>query len=382
MQRPVVRIPNGKAWTVDYAKTLLQVWKLDDEATTPLPSLNILFGDEGGSFQKLDRASQYGKKLQKRLQNIEKEHGREIGLSTNGLPARWKPGDVLFRESYRLLRLVEVESLQRQIEAQVHELLYLQSCASKLGDRQGDLKKVRREMERGRGRVRSALGRLTEWKIDLVETVIFAGESETGEAVGGFRRRRSGVDPEEASGSAIYATEARGQTAWRLDGILKGDFPWLDEGSEPMQGSVGLRLKRKLESSEEDKRRGEEEKALVKLEMERTLVRYREQIDHLSKRKVSLEVESGVLSDATRVDYIMGSLSIVSLRKQRLDALLKRARVLFNESLCSPMRREELSAAAVEEASRSTAVPKSDAQSDSEVDVDFEWESDEADGEI
>lgn len=137
-----VQIPEGKGWTVEYVRMLLQVWKLEGEATTPLPSLDLLFGNESGSFRKLDRASQYNRRLQRRLQEIEKEHGRDIGLGANGLPVRWKPGDGLFRDAYGLLRLVESDNLQRQIEPQVHELLYLQSCASKLGDRPGDLKKV------------------------------------------------------------------------------------------------------------------------------------------------------------------------------------------------------------------------------------------------
>lgn len=383
MQRRAVHIPEGKAWTIEYARTLLQVWKLEDEATTPLPSLDILFGNEGGSFRKLDRASQYCRKLQKRLQEFEKEHGTEIGLSATGLPARWKPGDAPFREAYRLLRLVEVENLQRQVETQVHELLYLQSCASKLGDRPGDLKKVRKEMERGRSRIRTALARLTEWKRGLDETVLFGGENGlAGEGSGGFVRRRSGVEQGVATGAV---TDAEGFEEFRLDSILKGDFPWLDEATEAgMQGSVGLRLKRKLESLEEDKRRGEEEKALVKLEMERALVRYGQQIESLGKRMVSLDTETGVLKGASqieafKIDYIQGSLAIVSLKKKGLTALLGRAQVLFTNSQGSPLNTEELSAAAVENASRSTATPRRDSQSDSEAESDFEWESEDTD---
>lgn len=366
-----MQLPEGTARAVEYARLLLQVWKLEEEAAASLPSFDILFGSEGGSFRKLDRSSKYSKDLQKRLQDFEKRHAHEIGLGADGLLNWWKPEDGAFREAYRLLRLVEMEKLQRQIEFQVHERLYLQSCATKLGDRPADLKKVRKELERGGNRVRAALGGLKEWKDELVDSAVFGGVAETGEATRGFHRRRSGADQD---GGPPEVSEACGNEEWRVDGILRGDFPWLDGGSEP-NGSLGLRLKRKLASLDEDRVRGDsEEKALVELEIKRTLSHYKQQIANLGRRLSALDLEKGSAIDVRQKDHILGSSAIVSLRRRRLKNLLARAMLLFG-SLNKPLNTQDMGAAAVENVSRATQ--GADEQSDSDSDFDLDSEVDE-----
>jgi hypothetical protein len=355
-QRPSTQLPTGKAWTIEYVLMLLQIRKLQEEATASLPSLDILFGSEAGSLQKLDWSSQYSRKLQKRLEDLEKKHGREIGVGATGEPVRWRPEDPLFQKAYRSLRLVEMEKLQRQTEAQVHELLYLQSCASKLGDRPGDLKKVRKEMERCRGRVRSALGRLKQWKEDLVEAVVFGKPSEL---------EKDSADPE------FGTSETAGDEDFRVDEILRGDFPWLDEGSESgMQGSQALRLKRKLVSLEEDKKRGEEEKVLVEMEMKRTVFRYREQIESLKENAVYLEREKEKsANDACRMRYAEGVLTILSLKRRRLEGLLGRADALFRRSLSDLLQSEEMGAA-VGRASGPSSIFEGEFEADWESELD------------
>lgn len=196
---------------------------------------------------------------------------------------------------------------------------------------------------------------------------------ETDEATGGFERRRS----RDSQGADPLEREAQSTADWSLDDIMNGDFPWLDEASvASTQGSAGLRLKRKLESLEEDKRRGKEECALVKLEMERTLERYRQQIESLGDRILALEAEKKRSDNPSKGNYILGSIAIVALRKVRLVALLKRAQSLFSESSSGSVTAEELGAAAVENALRSTTTTRG-SQADSELDSDVEWEGEE-----
>jgi hypothetical protein len=264
-----------------------------------------------------------------------------------------------------------MEKLQRQIESQVHERLHLQSCASKLGDRPADLKKVRREMERGGTRVRAALGRLKQWKDELADSSVFSQRAETTKATGGFGSRSTRG---HQSGSLPEVPGASGSEEWRVERILRGDFPWLDDGQEPnAHSSVGLRLKRKLTSLDEDRQRGEEEKAVVELEIKRTLLHYKQQVANLGKRLAALELEKESVLAGSQKDYILGSTAIVSLKKRRLESLLARAEILF-ENVNKPLSGAALGAAAVEEVNRSTRDlgDQSDSENESDVEGGFE----------
>lgn len=165
-----------KVWSVEYVKILLQQQKLDAEAGASLPSLDILFASQSGGFQKFTRDSPFSKQLARKLLNLEAKHAPDIGVDATGRVVRWQSSDARFREAYELLRLVEMQRLQREIESQVHDLLYLQSCASRLGDRPGDLKKVRRDVERGKGRVKVALHRLKQWGMELTVEALGSAE--------------------------------------------------------------------------------------------------------------------------------------------------------------------------------------------------------------
>lgn len=211
-----VHVEPGRAWSVDYVRLLLQHNKLVAESVTSLPSLDVLFAAEGSGFQKLRSSSEFSKRIKARLAALEARHKVQIGVDSTGKVQRWKVDDQAFAEAYKLLRLVEMQRLQRQIESLVHELLYAQFCASKLGDRPGDLKKLRKEIDRIRAQVRQAFDMLKRWGLDFTATAA------------GLQRGddRSASESNVQSWGSVEDLEK-----WRVEDTLTGRFPWLEEGS-------------------------------------------------------------------------------------------------------------------------------------------------------
>lgn len=259
---------------------LMQHAKLAAEAETLLPASDILFGSEGQAFQKLNGDSLLARRVRKDLLTLESKHKGRIGIDEAGVVLRWELSGSRFAEAYEHLRLSEMQKLERQIESTVHEYLYSQSCASRLGDRPGDLKKVRKEIQRHRAKVESALTRLNRWRLKYTSNPLRVEADADGEP-----------SPEDEAPNS--AAPPLGEE-WGSDGIFRGDSSWLDsEGGDarPHGGSLGLRLKRRLVVAREDEARALEEKALLEKEMERTLETYKNQLQCLREKMETLEKE-------------------------------------------------------------------------------------------
>lgn len=349
-----VQVEADQAWSVDYARLLLQNNKLVAEAVTNLPSVDVLFASEGSAFQNLRSSSDFSKRVKRRLAEVEARHRDQIGLDSLGKVRRWKVGDQAFAKAYELLRVVEMQRLQRQIESLVHELLYAQFCASRLGDRPGDLKKLRKEIDRTRARVRQAFDMLKRWGLDFTATAA------------GLQRDNDTSASQSAAADSERLAEDLGK--WRLEDIFKGDFPWLEEGPVSKQGvSQGLRFKHPLALILDSQARGEEEKKLVESEMARTLARYKVQVEALQARLKLLDEEMEKVSEGSALGYMLGAVGILGSKLQQIQRLRAKAHALFESAL-----KEHLSPADLESIfqyvrrpRRSTSV--SDSEADGEV---------------
>lgn len=311
-------------WVLEYVRLRLQLARMVDIENGAVSEADLLFG-QLKAFAKLRPGSDYGARLRKALGALERKYGDNIGRR-GGDVEHWPLESARFSAAFLQLRRHEMERLQQSIATQVHELSYVEDLFQKVSGRAGEVKKLRKVVQKAKAEVKTLFGRYLSWV--------------AADSVAKLRGGERGESPD--SGQARYQSVCKD---WPLERVVKAEFPWATDGEpgRPGESTVAQELQQRRLRAHRDKRRAIEELGLVEQEVASTLRLYETQLIMLDRALeetvAKLEVEACEEGESAD-DYDVGKRIVLEEARTGLCRQREAARTIFARAKLVPLNQE------------------------------------------
>eukprot|EP00243_Klebsormidium_subtile_P009477 TRINITY_DN4749_c0_g2_i1.p1 TRINITY_DN4749_c0_g2~~TRINITY_DN4749_c0_g2_i1.p1 ORF type:complete len:261 (-),score=45.70 TRINITY_DN4749_c0_g2_i1:130-912(-) len=251
------------------------------------------------------------------------------------------------------------------IATQVHELSYVEDLFQKVAGRAGEVKRLRKVVQKAKAEVKTLFTRYLSWV--------------AADSVAKLRGGEMGASPDPEL--ARYQSVCKD---WPIERVVKAEFPWASDGEPGGSGesAVAQELQRRRLRAHREKSRAIEELGLVEREAGSTLCLYEKQLIMLERAieetNAKLEVEACEEEEAAD-DYDVGKKVLLEEARAYLCRQREATRVLFATATLVPSNQEtsDNGRADMDQGEVEEGLEESDMDDGSEADEYYSSEEDE-----